>query len=65
MGGDGTRYSMKTMMVAQLLILAASLPFQLLLVPLNERKCWFTPGELRFWSVVVFVIVEIVYLAAF
>lgn len=56
---------MKTMLAAQLLILAASLPFQLLLVPLNERKRWFTPGELRFWSVAIFVIVEIVYLAAF
>lgn len=56
---------MKTMLIAQLLVLAASLPLQLLLVPLNERKRWFTPGELRFWSVAVFVVVEIVYLAAF
>lgn len=56
---------MKTMFITQLLVLAASLPFQLLLVPLNKSRRYFTPGELRFWSVAIFIIVEIVYLAAF
>ena len=27
-------------------LLAAALPLQLLLIPLNARKGWFTPGEL-------------------
>lgn len=47
----------------QLAILVAALPLQLALVPINARTRWLTPGELRFWSVAVFVLVEIVYLA--
>jgi hypothetical protein len=46
----------------QLLILAAAVPFQLALLPINARKHWFTPGELRFWAVAVFVLLEIIYL---
>ena len=53
------------MLAAQMLVLLVSLPFQLALVPLNARKLWFTPGELRFWAVAIFVIVEVIYIAAF
>ena len=56
---------MTTVFLEQMLVLAISAPLQLALVPFNEKRLWFTPGELRFWSVVIFVIVEIVYLAAF
>jgi hypothetical protein len=65
MGRYRVRPTMKTILVAQLLVLAASLPLQLLLVPTNQRRRYFTPGELRFWSVAIFIIVEIIYLAAF
>jgi len=51
-------------LAAQLLILALAVPFQLVLLPINARNHWFTPGELRFWAVAVFVLVEIVYLIA-
>ena len=54
-----------SILIAQLLVLVAALPLQLLLVPLNRRKRWFTPGELRFWSIALFVIVEFIYIAAF
>jgi hypothetical protein len=47
----------------QLAILVAALPLQLALVPINARTRWLTSGELRFWSVAIFVLVEIVYLA--
>jgi hypothetical protein len=51
-------------LAVQLLILALAVPFQLVLLPINARNHWFTPGELRFWAVAVFVLVEIVYLIA-
>jgi hypothetical protein len=47
----------------QFAILVAALPLQLALVPINARKGWLTPGELRFWCVAIFVLVEIIYLA--
>ena len=43
-------------------LLAVALPLQLLLIPLNARKGWFTPGELRFWAIALFVVVELCYL---
>jgi hypothetical protein len=49
-------------LAAQLLILAAAIPFQLALLPVNAHNQWFTPGELRFWAVAVFVLLEIIYL---
>jgi hypothetical protein len=51
-----------TMVASQLLILALAVPLQLSLLPLNAQKHWFTPGELRFWAVALFVLVEVVYL---
>jgi hypothetical protein len=47
---------------AQLLVLCIALPLQLALVPLNARTRWLTPGELRFWSVSIFICVEFGYL---
>ena len=52
---------MHTSPLAHVLLLLAS-PLQLGLAALNGRRHWFTPGELRFWAVAVFVILEIVYL---
>ena len=52
-------------MIPHILALAISLPIQLGLVSLNHTRNFFTVGELRFWSIAVFVIVEIAYLAAF
>jgi hypothetical protein len=49
----------------QFALLAAALPLQLLLVPLNARTRWLTPGELRFWAVAFFVVVELCYLTVF
>jgi len=48
----------------QLLVLLLALPVQLALVPVNARTRWLTPGELRFWCVAIFILVEIIYLAA-
>jgi hypothetical protein len=50
------------MLARQLLVLALAVPFQLVLLPINARKHWFTPGELRFWAVAIFIVVEVVYL---
>lgn len=47
---------------AQFVLLGVALPLQLLLLPLNARRKWLTPGELRFWAVTVFLIVELCYL---
>lgn len=52
-------------MIPHIVVLALSLPFQIGLVSLNRKRNFFTVGELRFWSIAVFVIVEIAYLAAF
>lgn len=46
-----------------ILALIVSLPLQLALLPFNRRRQWFTPGELRFWAVAVFVVVEVVLIA--
>ncbi len=51
--------------MTQIYILLAALPVQLAFIPLNARTRWFTPGELRFWSVATFVIFEVGYLAFF
>jgi hypothetical protein len=32
---------------------------------LNARTRWLTPGELRFWSVAIFIAAEMFYLALF
>jgi hypothetical protein len=49
--------------LAHLLLLLLALPLQAGLVLVNARRDWFTPGELRFWGVAVFVMLELVYLA--
>jgi hypothetical protein len=49
--------------LAHLLVLLIALPFQLGLAGVNARVRWFTPGELRFWGIAVFVLFEIIYLA--
>ncbi len=49
--------------IAHLALLTAALPLQLGLVLANARSGWFTPGEIRFWGIAVFVILEIVYMA--
>jgi hypothetical protein len=48
-----------------LAVLIAALPLQLALIPLNARTRWLTAGELRFWSVAIFLCVEFVHLALF
>jgi hypothetical protein len=53
-----------TSLLPQFLILCIALPLQLALVPVNARTRWLTPGELRFWSVSIFVCVELAYLIA-
>jgi hypothetical protein len=53
---------MQTEPLAHLGLLLLALPLQLGLAGLNARARWFTPGELRFWAVAVFVILEIAYL---
>lgn len=45
------------------LLLLVALPLQAGLVLANAWTQWFTPGELRFWGIAVFVLVEIVYMA--
>lgn len=52
-------------MIEHLLVFAASAPFQYALGAWNTRRRWFTPGEIRFWGVVIFVVAEFVYLGAF
>ncbi len=47
-----------------LLALLVALPLQLALIPLNRRREWLSPGELRFWAVAIFVTVEVVFLSA-
>ena len=42
--------------MTQILVLLAALPVQLALIPLNARTGWLTPGELRFWTVAIFVV---------
>ena len=46
-----------------ILALALSLPLQLAMLPLNRRMQLFTPGELRFWAVAAFVLVEVILLS--
>lgn len=54
---------MQAVMV-HLALLGIALPLQFAMIPLNRRKRWLTPGELRFWAVAVFVLIEILYLIA-
>jgi len=49
-------------MMAQAGVLAASLILQLGLAAANTRRRLFTPGEMRFWGVAIFVAVELVML---
>ncbi len=49
--------------LAHLFVLLIALPFQLALVAVNARTRWFTPGELRFWGIALFVFLEIIYMA--
>lgn len=53
---------MQTAPLAHLLLLVLALPLQFGLAVVNSRMQWFTPGELRFWGVSVFLILEIAYL---
>ena len=53
---------MQTAPLAHLLLLILALPLQLGLAVFNGKMQWFTPGELRFWGVAVFLILEIAYL---
>jgi len=40
-------------------LLLVALPLQFGLVAVNARWRWLTPGELRFWTIAVFVFVEV------
>jgi hypothetical protein len=40
----------------------AAMPFQFGLAAFNSRKNWFTAGEIRFWGIVIFLGVELLYL---
>jgi hypothetical protein len=53
---------MQTAPLAHLLLLILALPLQVGLALFNGRVQWFTPGELRFWGVAMFLILEIAYL---
>ena len=53
---------MHTTPIAHFILLLLACPLQLSLVSLNGRTQWFTPGELRFWALAIFVILEIIYL---
>jgi hypothetical protein len=53
---------MKTLLT-HAIILGIALPLQLGLVPFNAAKRWLTPGELRFWTIAVFILIELIYLA--
>ena len=52
-------------MSAHLLVALAVAPLQFGLAAVNSRKDWFTPGEIRFWGVVIFVAAELIYLGSF
>ncbi len=52
-------------MLKHLIVFAACAPFQLGLGVVNTRKKWLTPGEVRFWGVVLFVAAELIYLGLF
>jgi hypothetical protein len=49
-------------LLGHLVVLLVALPLQLGLAAINSRTAFFTPGELRFWGVALFLIVEIAYL---
>lgn len=49
--------------IVHLVLLLVALPLQLGLVLANAGTGWFTPGEIRFWGIAVFVILEIAYMA--
>lgn len=49
--------------VVHLALLLAALPLQIGLVLANARTGWFTPGEIRFWGIAAFAILEIAYMA--
>jgi len=53
---------MHTTPIAHFILLLLACPLQLGLATLNSRRQWFTPGELRFWAVAIFVLLEIIYL---
>ena len=46
-------------------VIGLALPLQLALIPMNARTRWLTPGEIRFWTIAIFVLLEICYLIAF
>ncbi|MDH3464764.1 MAG: hypothetical protein OES26_02430 [Gammaproteobacteria bacterium] len=44
------------------MVFAICAPLQLSIGIWNTRKHWLTPGEVRFWGVAIFVLVEFIYL---
>ena len=52
-------------MLQHLAVAAVSLPVQFGLGFMNTRWRVLTRGEVRFWSIVIFVAVELAYLGAF
>ena len=53
---------MHTTPLAHIILLLLALPLQLGLAAVNGRTQWLTPGELRFWGIAVFILLEIAYL---
>ncbi len=51
-------------MLEHLIVFAVCVPLQLLLGVWNSRMKWFTPGEVRFWGMSIFVTAEFIYLGA-
>ena len=49
-------------MIPYLLVALAVVPLQFALAAVNGRWRWFTPGEIRFWGVVLFLTAELIYL---
>jgi hypothetical protein len=52
-------------MLPHLFVFLASIPLQVALGVWNTRRRYFTPGEVRFWGVALFVAAEFVYLGVF
>ena len=52
-------------MLPHLAVFGVPAPFIVGLGFWNTRKNFFTPGELRFWGICIFVAIEFVYLGLF
>lgn len=49
-------------MTAHLFAVVIAVPFQLGLGVINTRKALLTPGEVRFWCIVIFIMFDLLFL---